>query len=44
MEQYVPRLKKLYKEKIAGELMQEFGYKSNMQIPAVEKVSVLYKP
>jgi large subunit ribosomal protein L5 len=40
MEQYVPRLKKLYKEKIAGELMQEFGYKSNMQIPAVEKVSV----
>lgn len=40
MSGYVPRLKTLYKEKIAGELMKEFSYKSAMQIPGVEKVVV----
>ncbi len=40
MEQYVPNLKKLYKEQIAGELLEEFGYKSSMQIPRIEKVTV----
>ena len=40
MEQYVPNLKKLYKEQIASELQEEFGYKSSMQIPAIEKVTV----
>ena len=40
MEQYVPNLKRLYKEHIAGELLEEFGYKSSMQIPRIEKVSV----
>lgn len=40
MEQYVPNLKKLYKEQIAGELREEFGYKSPMQIPKIEKVTV----
>ncbi len=40
MEQYVPNLKKLYKEQIAGELQEEFGYKSVMQIPKLEKVTV----
>ncbi len=40
MEQYVPNLKRLYKEHIAGELLEEFGYKTPMQIPKIEKVSV----
>ena len=40
MENYVPRLKKVYKEKIAPELFKELGYKSVMQIPAVKKVVV----
>ncbi len=40
MENYVPRLKKVYKEKIALELFKELGYTSVMQIPAVKKVVV----
>ncbi len=40
MANYVPRLKTVYKDKIAGEMMKEFGYKSVMQIPAVEKVVI----
>ena len=37
---YVPRLKKIYKEQIAPELFKEFSYKSNMQIPKLEKIVV----
>ena len=37
---YVPRLKKIYKEQIAPEMYKEFNYKSNMQIPKLEKVVV----
>lgn len=40
MENYVPRLKKVYKEKIAPELFKELRYTSVMQIPAVKKVVV----
>jgi large subunit ribosomal protein L5 len=40
MEQYVPRLRTLYKEKVAAELKEEFGYSTPMQIPRIEKVSV----
>jgi len=40
MEKFVPNLKKKYLEKIAPELFSEFGYKSKMQIPALEKISV----
>ena len=40
MKQYEPRMQKLYKEKIAPELMKQFGYSSSMQIPTIEKVSV----
>ena len=40
MENYVPRLKKVYKEKIAPELFKELGYTSAMQIPAIKKVVV----
>ncbi|WP_407398279.1 50S ribosomal protein L5 [Treponema sp.] len=40
MENYVPRLKKVYKEKIAPELFKELGYTSAMQIPAIKKIVV----
>jgi large subunit ribosomal protein L5 len=35
-----PRLKTSYRERIAGELMKDFNYRSNMQIPKVVKVVV----
>ena len=37
---YVPRLKKIYKETIAPEMFKEFSYKSNMQIPKLDKIIV----
>ena len=40
MENYVPRLKKVYKETIAPELVKEFGYTSPMQVPAIKKIVV----
>lgn len=40
MSNYVPRLKKVYKDTIAPELFKELGYKSVMQIPAIKKVVV----
>lgn len=40
MSNYVPRLKKVYKDTIAPELFKELGYKSVMQVPVVKKVIV----
>lgn len=40
MANSVPNFKKTYLEKVAPELLKEFGYKSKMQIPALEKISV----
>jgi len=37
---YVPRLKKIYAEKIAPELKTEFGYTSAMEVPRFVKVIV----
>ncbi|MBN2873745.1 MAG: 50S ribosomal protein L5 [Spirochaetales bacterium] len=37
---YVPRLRKIYAEKVAPELKSEFGYSSVMQIPKLVKVIV----
>ncbi len=37
---YVPRLKKIYREAIAPELFKEFGYSSTMQVPRFVKVIV----
>jgi len=37
---YVPRLRKIYADKVATELKSEFGYTSTMQIPKVVKVIV----
>lgn len=34
------RLEKIYREKVASALRSEFGYKSPMQIPGLEKVSL----
>jgi len=40
MENYVPRLKKVYLDTIAPALFKELGYTSKMQIPAIKKVVV----
>jgi len=37
---YIPRLKKIYREQIAPELMKEFSYKTPMQTPRLEKIVV----
>jgi large subunit ribosomal protein L5 len=37
---YVPRLKKIYKETIAPELIKEFKYSSSMQAPRLVKIVV----
>jgi large subunit ribosomal protein L5 len=36
----LPRLKKVYKEQIAPDLLKEFGYTTPMQIPKLEKIVV----
>ena len=36
----VPRLKKIYREQIAPDLIKEFGYKTPMQTPRLEKIVV----
>jgi large subunit ribosomal protein L5 len=40
MAGYEPRLKKIYREQVAPELFKEFGYKSPMQTPKLEKIVV----
>ena len=40
MSNYVPRLKKVYNDKIAPELFKELGYKSFMEVPAIKKIVV----
>ncbi len=37
---YIPRLKSEYKDKIVKELFEEFGYKSVMQVPKLQKIVV----
>jgi len=37
---YVPRLKKIYREQVAPELIKEFNYKTPMQTPRLEKIVV----
>jgi len=38
VEAYVPVLRRKYNETVKKELIEEFGYKSSMQAPAVEKI------
>jgi large subunit ribosomal protein L5 len=40
MKNYEPRLKKIYRERIAPELFKEFAYSSVMEIPRLEKIVV----
>ena len=40
MATYVPTLKKNYKEQIVPALVKEFGYKSIMQVPKLEKIVI----
>ncbi|MGH1467112.1 MAG: 50S ribosomal protein L5 [Cognatishimia sp.] len=35
---YTPRLKTLYQDTIRAALKEEFGYKNDMQVPALEKI------
>jgi large subunit ribosomal protein L5 len=37
---YIPRMKKLYREKVAPELFKEMEYESVMQVPRIAKVIV----
>ena len=37
---YEPRLKKIYREQIAPDLIKEFNYKTPMQVPRLEKIIV----
>lgn len=37
---YTPRLKQKYKEEIVAALMKEYNYKSVMQVPRIEKISL----
>jgi large subunit ribosomal protein L5 len=37
---YIPRLKAEYQDKIVKELFEEFGYKSIMQVPKLQKIVV----
>ena len=40
VKNYVPRLKKIYREQIAPDLVKEFNYKTPMQTPRLEKIVV----
>ena len=40
MDKFVPTLKKKYQEEIVSALMQEFGYKTVMQVPRLEKIVI----
>lgn len=37
---YIPRLKSEYQDKVVKELLQEFGYKSIMQVPRLQKIVI----
>lgn len=39
-ENYTPRLKTKYNEEVAPAMMKKFGYKSVMQIPRLDKITV----
>ena len=40
LEGYVPSLQKKYKEEIVAKLMKDFGYKTVMQVPVLEKITI----
>lgn len=40
MQNYIPRPKQQYKDKIVPELKEEFGYTSVMEVPVLEKIVI----
>ena len=38
--EYQPRMKKLYRETIRKQLIEQFGYKNQMEVPAIDKIVV----
>lgn len=40
VEGFVPTLQKKYKEEIVAKLMKDFGFKTIMQVPALEKITI----
>ena len=38
--EYQPRMKKLYRETIRQKMVEEFGYKNPMEVPALDKIVV----
>lgn len=39
-ERVIPRLQRYYHEQVKGKLLEEFGYKSTMQVPVLEKIVI----
>lgn len=39
-DNYTPRLKKLYDERIAKAMTEKFGYKNVMEVPRIEKITL----
>ena len=39
-ENYTPRLKEKYNSEVAPAMMKKFAYKSVMQIPKLEKITI----
>jgi len=39
-ENYVPRLKILFQEKVLPAMMKEFGYKNPMQVPRIDRIAL----
>ena len=37
---YIPRLKQKYREEIVSKLNEQFGYKTIMQVPRLEKICI----
>ncbi len=40
IENYTPRMKTLYHEKVVAQLREKFAYKSVMQVPKLEKITI----
>ena len=38
--EYTPRLEKHYKDVVHGKMMEQFGYKSSMQVPKLDKIVI----
>ena len=39
-DKYVPRLQKLYQEKVKADLIKKFGYKNSMEAPHLDKIVI----